>query len=260
MLLGINRYKVLDAFGVRRHAADLYWRHKFAGESPSITYTVGDAMATFNVASRNEYIRLNQFIEADILERFLADVHPSDVMFDIGANIGEYAALTSRVNVHGAVVAFDPAPSNAERTAVHLENNARNEWSVYPIALGDKDGVAAIDWDGNTAGTGQHRLTTDGNGEPVSIRRAATLIDSGEVMAPDIVKIDVEGAEGRVLAGFGDWLSRIRVLYVEVHVNRLAEFNDSTASVVAQLRNAGFEVERIESRENELHLRATTGN
>jgi hypothetical protein len=77
---------------------------------------------------------------------------------------------------------------------------------VFPCALGNVDGEVGFEL-GPTNGTG--RLVPTG---PLKVRvhQADTLIAAGEIEAPDLIKIDVEGAEAEVLAGLAACLVQKR--------------------------------------------------
>jgi FkbM family methyltransferase len=56
----------------------------------------------------------------------------------------------------------------------------------------------------------------------------ASLIDEAGVVCVDILKVDIEGAEGEVFKGpIQDWLDRVRNLVIEVHSDELAKVVDA---------------------------------
>lgn len=67
-------------------------------------------------------------------------------------------------------------------------------------------------------------MTDSGAGDVVPVKRG----DDVDIIPPDIVKIDVEGAEIDVLRGMHDTLAKSRVCYVEYHsnVDRSAVMNE----------------------------------
>ena len=73
---------------------------------------------------------------------------------------------------------------------------------------------------------------------PIAVRgaTAAGLIDSNEVPSPDFIWIDVQGAEGLVLAGFGSRLADVKAIYVELSLREMYEGQAMAPEVVARLR------------------------
>ena len=173
-------------------------------------------------------------IEAAVQREYAALVGPGAVVYDVGANIGFYTLLAARLaGPPGRVVAYEPNPVNA---AV-LRRNARSA----PAVLVREAAVAA--------GTGPRGLQTSASltsrltDDPGALRVACTTIDAevaAGVPAPNVVKIDVEGAETDVLAGMQATLAQHRpVLLIELH--------GRNAEVAAALAAAGYEHRVIET-------------
>jgi hypothetical protein len=57
----------------------------------------------------------------------------------------------------------------------------------------------------------------------VTMRRVDRLIEEGAVPLPDLVKMDIEGAEVAALTGFGRYLSEVKAFIVETHSPQLHE-------------------------------------
>ncbi|MCW5551261.1 MAG: FkbM family methyltransferase [Verrucomicrobiae bacterium] len=150
--------------------------------------------------------------------------------WDIGANIGYHSlALASQ----GAqVAAFEPGKANLARLKLHLEQNPEiaPRIKVFPVAVADRDGTVSFreSSDMTGASSGSHLseamppLGAAVYAGFVECAVPAVTLDSlvtkqGEP-PPDIVKIDVEGAEHLVLKGGMQMLARHKpLLLVEVH-------------------------------------------
>lgn len=125
-------------------------------------------------------------------------VRPGMVCWDVGANVGFYTLLFAElVGAFGRVFAFEPAPGNVELLRRHVEMNGYQNVRIFPCALGDLDGEAGFDPGPNTS----MGHVTAGGSLKILCSRADTLLAAGEIEAPDVVKIDVEGAEADVLRG-----------------------------------------------------------
>jgi FkbM family methyltransferase len=116
------------------------------------------------------------------------------VFYDVGANVGYYTLLGSRaVGPEGKVLAFEPLPRNLSYLHRHLALNGITNVDVVQAALLDHEGNVAFESEG---GPSQARVSWDG-----SRTVAASTLDSLAIPPPNVVKMDVEGAEIKVLEG-----------------------------------------------------------
>jgi FkbM family methyltransferase len=168
---------------------------------------------------RRVYHRLTRekpasYMEVERAERifYLTYLREGMVAFDVGANLGEITLLFSRfVGVPGRVHAFEPSPAAYELLAAVCGTRARGNVVLNQVAVGDANGVIALHVYGGSHAT----LTTaaDRNvnmaGEDVrpekTIDVPQTTLDAycrtAGVEHIDLLKIDVEGLEYKVLLG-----------------------------------------------------------
>lgn len=159
-------------------------------------------------------------------------VRPGDEVWDIGANIGLYSRVIVQCFGAGHVVAFEPCARNRRLLEENVGvNGCRGKVSVMGCAIGDHDGYADFQIDDLTSNTGTLDAVANGSasqsrmqyGLPpamtkVPIQRIDTLIEKERNPAPDVVKIDVEGAEKMVLDGADQLLAAHKPrLAVELH-------------------------------------------
>jgi len=155
--------------------------------------------------------------ERELQEMFVAHVKPGDVVFDVGANVGFFTLLSSLlVGVRGRVVAFEPLPRNLALLRRHLEVNAVGNATVVAAAVADEPGSGFL---GEAASPSQGSLSTGSSaGCVVRVVALDPLVADGMLPAPSVMKIDVEGAESRVLSGARSILSIHRpVLFLSGH-------------------------------------------
>ncbi|WP_231189760.1 FkbM family methyltransferase [Haladaptatus sp. DYF46] len=243
--------------GIAPAISTLYWHAILAVHLWSVPVTIGGTTVEFATDSRTEYSRVTSLVgEQTVIESLLDDVRESDVVYDIGANIGTHTCFVGKRLESGLVVAFEPMPTNAVRLRQNLSANVPvSRWNVAEVALSDEDGSGALAVKGHSYGEGKHALSVDGELD-IDVCRGKTVVESGQYPAPDILKIDVEGAELRVLRGFDDVLSEVRVVYAELHHELSADYDTTTAEIEAFLRDHGFEVECLSERSDAYHIRA----
>src|SRR5262249_54799449 len=134
--------------------------------------------------------------EPEQTQAFQQIIKPGNIVFDVGAHFGYYTLLSSALTgPSGKVFAFEPAPGNISHLQKHLEINRCNNVSVLDLALSDHDGVARFD---QHAGSGTGHLSPDGQ---IEVRTTSLDALSARLPAPQVLKIDCEGAEVQVLQG-----------------------------------------------------------
>lgn len=145
--------------------------------------------------------------EPALQDALRAHVRPGAVVYDVGAHVGFVALCAAALGAE--VYAFEPFSPSARRLRRNVALNGLPV-EVVEAAAWDEDGEIELE----RRTFAQSTRTVPGQGV-----RAVTL-DAFALThpAPDLVKLDVEGAEGRVLRGAGRLLRELRPAVVcEVH-------------------------------------------
>ena len=147
--------------------------------------------------------------------QFLAEhrLRPGATVFDLGAHQGVVAlAVNQFVQPGGSVIAVEANPFNAGLVDVNCRLNSVDAIEVVSAAVAERSGELRFGRGGN----GQ--ITESNGGRRTVVVPAYTVDDLAEQrMAPDVVILDVEGYEARVLAGAPRTLQRPVDWYVEIH-------------------------------------------
>lgn len=157
-------------------------------------------------------------------QRFLAKrLRPGAVIYDVGANRGQMALYFSRLTgPQGQVFSFEPVPHNFSLLERNLKlNDARNVRPVcLALAADDKPKQFAYDEACHTMGTFVDQIVKLEQWQKTLEVKCSTVdqfIASGHP-APDVLKIDVEGAGAEVLAGAANLIhTRRPAIYMELH-------------------------------------------
>ena len=150
--------------------------------------------------SRGALVDSYETIESAFISALL---RPGDVLLDIGANIGWFTLLASTlVGESGRVHAFEPRRPTVDylRRSVAM-NGLQSMVTVHEFELADREGEFRLAWKKNSRNPGHSYLVDremDGlETIPIQLR----TLDSLRLDKVDFVKLDVEGAEPKVLAG-----------------------------------------------------------
>ncbi|NNF12774.1 MAG: FkbM family methyltransferase [Gemmatimonadetes bacterium] len=164
-----------------------------------------------------------------LLEHLL---HEGDACWDVGAHHGYVALHASRcVGSTGTVHAFEPSPYNLIYLRKHLDWNARDNVHLMPLAVSAEDGTARLEESGSS-----RAFTLAASGVEVETASVPSLLGARELPSPDVLKVDVEGAEADVVEAAAHHLGSACVALVAIH--SMANYTRVTAA----FREAGFTV------------------
>lgn len=191
----------------------------------------------FNVASSHSAFVLGTH-ETEVQRAFASLLRPGMVYFDAGANVGFFAILAARLlGASGRVVCFEPLPDNARQIEFNAQLNGFTNIQICLEALGSsirKETFftsAEPTW-GMLNSVGKIPERSSGNIE-VSVRTLDSFCQPGGLPYPDLIKIDVEGAEAELLEGAGATIAACRPLLI-------IELHQTNAAVLAVLRKFGY--------------------
>ena len=187
--------------------------------------------------NRSFWLRDPLMLEAFPMNFLKHLINPGDVVFDIGSNIGLYMRFELECFNAGKVVAFEPMADNFKllKRNIQLSSNPESVMSL-PFAIADFDGKADFQVDDVQTATASLDIVTNGQAslgrrqlglEPliqkVQCHKLDTLISQDKIPAPDVIKIDVEGAELLVLKGAVDSIKKYKPDFmIELHGKEVA--------------------------------------
>jgi FkbM family methyltransferase len=176
--------------------------------------------------------------------------HDIDLVLDVGANSGQYATELRRQGYRGRIVSFEPVNEPFLELSRHASGDAR--WECRQVALANSEGTAEIHVAGNSAMSSsllemkeRHVLAAPDSAyvgsEQVGTARLDQLASEVADGAQHIfLKLDVQGAEDRVLQGGTDLLSRVDLLEIELSLVRLYDGQWLLPEMLTWLAERGF--------------------
>jgi FkbM family methyltransferase len=158
--------------------------------------------------------------EKGVTDAIITALGTGDVFLDVGANIGYFSTMAARlVGPSGRVIAFEPHAGARDALSANVERNAvAGVVEIVPIALAEREGAMTL--------YTTDEFTSYSTLEPAlsPMRDVAAFAPGAEIQATTLdrwldgraelaarvrcIKIDVEGAEGRVIAGMQRTLQR----------------------------------------------------
>ncbi len=189
--------------------------------------------------------------EPEMADWFATFFREGDVFYDIGANVGAYSLVASKMfDGRISVYAFEPGFPNFSQLSKNVLIN-HSQKSVFPlqIALSDHTGMSIFHYSNLTPGGALHALgePVDYKGEvfepvleqPIIAFRLDDFLHLFNIPSPNHIKIDVDGIEFKILKGAEKTLNgtSVRSLMVEVD-----EGHPETPTMLEFLGDCGFEI------------------
>lgn len=155
-------------------------------------------------------------------------VEPGDVVYDVGANVGTFSLIAAR-GCGATVIAFEPGYANFARLCENIRLNDC-DISIVPLpwALGDESGLTTFVYRSLEAGQSRHSLEAhrwrptgrkdERYRQPICTIRLDDALPLFQLPPPAHIKVDVDGAEARVLRGAVTSLKSARSVLVEAEV------------------------------------------
>lgn len=200
------------------------------------------AKATF-VCDRRDHALIRTVCEEPFETALMARlITPGTTFVDVGANRGWFTLLgASVVESSGAVLAFEPDQRARRILVTSLADNPElsQRVQVFDCALSSEEGEDL--WTGSQESALSHLLRSgDDRSRAVKVKTRAladVLRERSDLPTVSAIKIDVEGAEERVLKGlFQEGQGRrVPALLVEAEAEHLSKFGSSRKALIEML-------------------------
>lgn len=182
--------------------------------------------------------------ETTDLRHFMNAIRGDDVVLDIGGNVGAYCLPIAKTHPTAMVVAFEPIPLNAALMNTSRLLNRLTNLEVIQKCVSDSSGRVEFSLAEDSAYSSM--IDTHRKAEVEKFSCECVSLDDycrGRDRMPDIVKIDVEGAEQKVLQGARSIFAgphKPRLALIELYDKNLIVFGATIAEVVRTMVDWGY--------------------
>jgi len=217
----------------------------------SLKGTAQAILGSFGLEVRRKQIQRKTKFETLLMQ------YQVDMVFDIGANIGQCGPWFRWVGFDKTIVSFEPISHLFQQ----LSQNAKSDpkWLVEKVALGEKDGVGLINVSGGHGGASSILAMTEhvvkNAPDQAVIRQEEIVLTTVEKMMrkyyPEgdrlFLKIDAQGYETRVIEGIGSELPRVIGIKLEMSLVENYRGELLMVEMLSRLRNMGFHLVEFEN-------------
>lgn len=184
--------------------------------------------------------------EPAVSKLLLQALKSTDYFFDVGTNLGYFTCLAAHI-CETPVHAFEMDSNCIPLLETNLKMNHLENVVINNVAVSDKIGIERIPSLAQpNAGL---QIVKEANSTDVLDVKSIILDDYVEKnnLHPTFLKIDVEGAETKVLSGMKNLLQKELKLLIEIHPKNLLDFNSSYQEVIDILLKNNYAIEEITS-------------
>ena len=178
--------------------------------------------------------------------------HNVNLIFDVGANAGQFGVLLREIGFDGKIISFEPL-SDARESLLNISRNDPMWQIALQTAIGEENGEIEIQIAGNSHSSSVlDMLDTHVRAAPDSkyIGKEKVALRTLDSIAPDymdsnsisFIKIDTQGYETQVMNGAKKLMSQIVGLQVEISLVPLYKGQCLFDEMLKKLKNDGFEL------------------
>lgn len=177
----------------------------------------------------------------ELILQSIDQLAPGNVFVDVGANIGYFSFIASRkVGPSGRVFSFEPSQREFGRLQRAVPLNQHSNITAFNIALAESAGQVKLSID--SFHTGLNQIQYEQNAQQTELIACKRLDEVLHDQYIDLLKVDVEGAEMKVLRGCEELLQKgqIQKLIVEITPAFLNRYGDSKEDLYKYLESYGM--------------------
>jgi FkbM family methyltransferase len=176
-----------------------------------------------------------------------------NTVIDVGANRGQFALVARRCFPSAELVSFEPLPAPFLLLQAVLGDDQHA--TAHQVALGEVAGDATIHVPHKDHSSSLLPITdlqntvfpgtAEESTQTIRVARLSDLVKPEVILAPALLKLDVQGYELSVLKGSADVLDRFAYVYVECSFVELYEGQALAGDVISWLSDKGYSLRGV---------------
>jgi FkbM family methyltransferase len=178
--------------------------------------------------------------ELESYKKLFSLIQPNSNCIDIGSNTGYVALVMAELAPQGRVIGFEPDATNYRRLQENLALNSFPHLEVQNVGLGEMASEESMEV--NVENRGRNKVALEYvNANKVKIVKLDDYLGGATVNTIDLIKIDVEGYELKVLKGARATLVKyLPILFIEIDDNNLSQYGDCAKELILFLQGIGY--------------------
>jgi FkbM family methyltransferase len=217
------------------------------------TYFQPEYQLNFQINNPIEEFRLKEWGgEKEFVIEMMNELKAGDVFYDVGSSVGLVSVIAGKIVGNGKVVSFEPDPENIRRLKENYRVNGITNCIVQELAVGTEKSTMQLYTAGsNNFSPSLQKVNGIERSIEVEVNSIDNLLANGSIPYPNIVKIDIEGAEMMALQGMKNLLKssrRPRIIFMEIHPDFLPSFSTTTEEIMQYLAQFEYSVIQENSR------------
>ena len=186
-----------------------------------------------------------------VTDLFKQGIRPK-TLIDVGANTGQFTVAACNIFKGIIVHAFEPIEKCVDQ--LRANTSRYNNIHIYPVALGDECKTAAFHMNNYSLASSLLRLSdkhqfefsqaTERETVPVAVKTLDSNFHDKPLVAPVLMKLDVQGAERKVIEGGRETLQRVDYILMETSFSPMYIGEPSFTEMVDLMRTLDFDLAR----------------
>jgi len=220
---------------------------------------MGEQTARFEAVVSDDPVRISDLCGEETWWQDIVNMlEPIDCFWDIGSFTGLLTVYTAKKCSAGTVVAIEPDPDFMTRVTRNMELNNVQNVRTFNLGFSDVPGTLKLNTSGVEGWSPSFFQKELREWIEVPVTTMDLLCKQYPELSPNIIKIDVEGFEGKVLAGARAVLAspKLRAIFLELHPEFLVKNGQSIGKVLSLLEDNGFVLKEFRQRNAEIHVLA----
>ena len=220
----------------------------FKVHGDAITVLPGD----HGISRELSVYQIHEPLTTELVKRFLK---PGMNVVDIGGNLGYYALLEAQmVGDAGRVIAIEPVASNFAQLSSNVAANGYRNVILENVAIGTINGSAPIYLSKKSNWHSLHPVPWATREVSVRVSTLDSLLARHELPSLDLVRMDLEGYEIKVIRGMKSTIKKYRPrLLIELHPQVVGP--QAMVTFLKQLKALGYELEWVLDNERDRPIR-----